>query len=218
MKYKDILPALKKNLILVIGSLLLVSAWFFEKITINNYEENIAKGRRQLLEYELFIHDSRLTTLVTKVDKWAYSNDSSYENKKKLKESLLNQALSYELLVANGKLGSEDVIDTTAKKIQDDYYEKVALYKSYSVDSLLMVLKVQEAHYTKDIFNYQTDISNKIVSNKKKLDKWHFGYLIFYAIGIIIISVDRGMKEINKEKSDQVLLTTMRQIIHKKKD
>ena len=204
IQFKEILlTTLKKYTLTLVGSLILIVAWYFEKISIAKFQETISEKKRALDRFQFMIHDNTMQRGILNLTETMRSIDSNAVSPNTRATLLLNAILSSILTYNNGRLMFAETSEDRAA-IHNLYSAKITYLTALHAKKDIIGL-YDELYRANDLINNidsdsQSYVNSLIYDTEARQSNRGILYLLFYAIGIILITADKSKTVLEDER------------------
>ncbi len=198
MNYKNLIYILKKNLLVILGSLFLVFSWYYEKIDTSEYEDQISEKRRQTLELEIMISYNTLNRGIEAIASILKEHDSNTVSMDRHSALLLNSAASSYTtqMLANHMLGKGNGF----YQLDHSYINYLTnLQAQQNINQLGEELFKQNELLNKIDLSSQQTVNKFVEDTTKKINSRRKLYLVFSVLGILMITIDKGRQKIKDD-------------------
>jgi len=234
INWSDVCKTLQNNILTIVGSLGLVTAWYYEKIGISEAEKKIADLNYFANDFVSDLNEGKSDKFETVVLRWCQSHDSTREvNDYNLAASYVNEASMAVKGLGDGYKISDRLSNSEILSYQNGVFTTVDSYwagfnsekenQKRWLEALRQFSNRLEVNL-EDSSMYFQNLRNQSVSDTymKMLQDRKF-YLWCYCFGIFLISLEKIRAVINsrresltKESNFQLILGEIRKVAHQK--
>lgn len=208
MKLLKLIPsAIRRYWLTIVGSMILVLAWYREKITISQHIENITYLKEGRKEYREVMLQRLVNGLLSDITLYMHNTSGNKFYLKALIDAYSAELRTFETLRANGQILRSNFKDL---KLQDslnrNFYarqeEISVLYKSGNFDAVNERLKKERGELLDLSKKDQEIIHNSLIDEKNAIDDIQFWTLFLYALGILMITMDKVKDALNNDSNE----------------
>lgn len=210
---KLLLKTFKKYWLTIIGSLILVISWYFEKSLTTQHENEISDFKESRLHYILQNQSKIFATYVSEITTFNYKHDTIL-SMDDVTDAYCAELRMIEHIKIAGKemsMGSNESKDD----LNNQYDNNITFINKLQDENKHKELKKMLIEERRNLYetskNHQFEVNKKIKKENESIDKIHFWTLLLYAIGIVLITMDKVKETISNQENDLKLLS------HKKK-
>jgi len=199
-----LLKTFKKYWLTIIGSLILVVSWYFEKSLTTQHENEISNFKENRFHYVLQNQSKIFATYVSEITAFNYKHDTILSIAD-VTDAYCAELRMIEHLKIAGKemsMGSNEPKDdlnnqydnriTFINKLQDENDDK----------EIKQMLIEERRNLYETSKNHQFEVNKKIIKENESIDKIHFWTLLLYAIGIILITMDKVKETVINQENE----------------
>ena len=223
--FKSAIRAVKKSWLTLAGLFILTAAWYFEKISIETIQGQIDNSQREIVEFRDFMEDVRITQIETEMLLFNSKHDPNHSRQDDLIFAYGNACTAQFALMKTEEMMSV-IENKEVESKRADFMRQVNEIEQLKSTNNLKLLQEQFLKNQKKL-GHQTDSALKknriiIINESSDMDSTRRLYLMFYAIGILCVTLDKGWGILRAEKDARAvhieLLQEIRKIAHEKKN
>lgn len=188
-----LVKAIKKYWLTIIGSLILVVSWYFEKSLTSHHENEISDFKENRLHYILQNQSKIFATYVSEITAFNYKHD------KILSIADLTDAYCAELrMIEHVKFAGKEMSmggDESKDELNNQYDNRITLINKLQDEENNAEIKKMLTEERRNLYevskNNQFEVNRKIIKENESISKIHCWTLVLYALGILLITMDK---------------------------
>lgn len=213
-----VIKAFRRYWLTIIGSLILVVSWYFEKSLTTNHENQISDFKENRFHYILQNQSKIFATYVSEITAFNYKHDTI------LSIADLTDAYSAELrMIEHLKVAGIEMSmrgDESKDELNNQYDSRITLINKLQDEDnngeIKKMLAEERTNFYEISKNNQLEVNRKIIKENESIHKIHFWTLFLYALGIILITMDK-VKETVYNKNEVKSLPIRNKVKNTKK-
>ena len=224
MNINRIWKLVKENKVNILATILLISAWTAEKFIIDGYNDKMEDVRRQIVEHTQCLNGVRIAEAEFALQQFNISHDSLHMNKGSYALTLANVCAADAQLITAGQLIINIMDEDSLRPIQERGLKRQAQLFKLGRDNQIQELMTEKIKFVKEVedSNFKSQLAAVQIVNSvgAKRDRAHWYSLIFYIIGISILTLNNSFRKEEEDKQNEekynTLVTDIRKIAHQK--
>lgn len=188
-----IIKAFRRYWLTIIGSLILVVSWYFEKSLTSNHENQISDFKENRFHYMLQNQSKIFATYVSEITAFNFKHDTILSITDLADAYCAELRMIEHLKVAGIEMSMGE--DESKDELNNQYDNRITLINKLQDEDNNVEIKKMLIDERTNLYeiskNNQFEVNRKIIKENESIDKIHFWTLFLYALGIILITMDK---------------------------